>query len=189
MVFKKTIVHIYSDTYPFSFGEFVRGTFYLLSFAINYPNIQVQVNIENHAMAPYVNVNNYVLPKSVNPQVYYSDRNVVQIKNDLAEFVKGSYPIMYVTTNMEIPRSEVTPQCVLQFSRLVGFTSLATDAVTLRLKKDLLNVVKIPVLTEPYNVIYMFLQNSTLSRSDIQSLASQIQLSANLKHRHYTIQR
>ena len=181
MVFKKTIVHIYSDTYPFSFGEFVRGTFYLLSFAINYPNIQVQVNIENHAMAPYVNVNNYVLPKSVNPQVYYSDRNVVQIKNDLAEFVKGSYPIMYVTTNMEIPRSEVTPQCVLQFSRLVGFTSLATDAVTLRLKKDLLNVVKIPVLTEPYNVIYMFLQNSTLSRSDIQSLAAQIQLSANLK--------
>ena len=53
MVFRKTIVHVFSGNEPFGFDDFVRGTLRLFNYAIDH-NIDVKINISGSEFEPYM---------------------------------------------------------------------------------------------------------------------------------------
>lgn len=172
MVFKKTLIHVYTNQYPFGFPEFVRGTLFLLNYA-NKNEMVVQVNLVNHAMADYVVVNNFDLQGLI-PKVYYEDRDRKLLADELQKFQEGSLPSIAITTNIGVHKNDVDPLSVIEFSRLVSFTPYIQDQATARLNSDLINTMKVPSITDSYNVINMYLTDTKLDRSQIQSISSQI---------------
>ena len=172
MVFKKTLIHVYTNQYPFGFPEFVRGILFLLNYA-NKNEMVVQVNLVNHAMSEYVIVNNFDIQDLI-PKIYYENKDKTLLLNELQSFQENTVPSMAITTNMGIHKNEIDPVSVIQFNHLISFTQSIKDQVTARLTSDLINAIRVPSLTEPYNVLNMYLGDTKLDRSQIQSLSTQV---------------
>lgn len=178
MVFRKTIVHVYTSQNQFSFGEFVRGTLFLLSYA-NKNNMILQLNLEEHAMSTYIDVNNFDHGEVI-PKIYYDDKDTPRLIDDLTNFKEDSLPLIAIRTNIGIHKNEIDPLSILQFNKLITFTKSIEDNVALRLSSDLINSRVLPSITDSYNVINMYLADTRLDRNQIQSLSTQIRNSIDL---------
>lgn len=172
MSFRKTIIHVYTNHYPFSFPEFVRGTLFLLNFA-NKNSMNVRLNIVNHAISDYVLVENYDI-QDLHAPVYYEGKHLSQLIDALMEFKNSSSAVLGVTTNIGIHKNEIDAVCSVKFNSLISFTPQIQEAVRSRLTSDIFNGYRVPSITDSYNVINMYLADNRLDRAQIQSLSTQI---------------
>ena len=178
MVFAKTILHIYTDQYPFGFPEFVRGTLFLMNYA-NKNNMVVKLNIVNHSISEYVMIDNFDAV-GYTPMVYYDTRDLSLLTDALYAFKNDTVPIFAVTTNMGIHKNEVDMVSAIQFNNMITYTPFINDAVNARLSSDLINQMVPPSITQPYNVVNMYLADTRLDRAQIQNLSMQIGRSIDL---------
>lgn len=178
MVFAKTILHIYTDQYPFTFPEFVRGTLFLMNYA-NKNNMVVKCNIVNHSISEYVMIDNFEAV-GYTPKVYYDTRDLALLTEALHNFKNDTVPIFAVTTNMGINKNDVDMVSAIQLNNMISYTEFINNSVEARLASDLINSVVPPSITQPYNVVNMYLADTRLDRAQIQSLSTQIGRSINL---------
>ena len=86
MVFKKSIIQVYSANTPLGFDDFVRGTLRLFNYAVD-NNIDVKINVSGSDFEPYMIVDNYVYDKTnITPRVYYMDVDHDSLIRDLDDF-------------------------------------------------------------------------------------------------------
>jgi hypothetical protein len=170
---KKTLVYVYSDRHPFSFGEFVSGVLFLLHYA-NKNRMGVRINIENTPLSDYLIVENYKIPPGFQTKLYYNDKDSKLLADNLQIFKGNSDSIILITTNSAVHRNEIDSLCMLEFHKLIQFSPEVYEFVNARLRSDLINPVVPPQITDQYNVINMYLANTNLNRSEIQSLSAQI---------------
>jgi hypothetical protein len=182
MVFKKILVHVYTDSYPFGFGEFVRGTLFLIQYA-NKNNMIVRFNIANHSMSEYLIVDAYDIT-GVQPKIY---TDLTTLTNDLHEFKSTTVPLLAISTNIGIRANEIDPETAIEFNKRIRFTEYIYEAVTRRLTSDLMNMYRLPDITDDYVVINMYLLDTHLDRTDIQSLSSQIRTCIDLSKTNIVI--
>jgi len=180
MVFTKTIVYIYTDKYPFSFGEFVKGLLYIINYAMK-NGIVVKLNIEITGLSNYINVENYKVPPGYQTKVYYNNNDDASLLLDeLQAFKKSPSPIYLLTTNLEINRNEIDSITMIEFNKLIRFNPVIDGMVNNRLQGGLLNSLAPPLITDEYIVLNMFLSNISLDRAQLQQLAEQMRSSVDL---------
>jgi len=170
---KKTIICVYTNQYPFSFGEFVRGLLYLLNYANN-NRMGVRLNIENSILYNYLIVDNYKIPPGYQTKIYYNEKDDMLLADDLQIFKESENPICLVTTNHAIRRNEIDSLSIIEFNKLIQFIPAVYDMLNDRLKRDLLNSVSPPSYSDDYNVLNMYLADLSLNRNQILSLAQQV---------------
>jgi len=183
---KKTIVYVYTNKYPFSFGEFVRGLLYVLNFALK-NRLVVRVNLENTALMNYLIVDNYRLPPESQPKVYYNNSDTKVLMDDLIAFKDSIHPILLVTTDAAVHRNEIDSLAMLEFNKLIQFVPTMYSMVNDRLKRDLINSVVPPSYTDDYSVLNMYLKDCSLNRLQVSSLADQVRSTLNQKTNYIVI--
>jgi len=183
---KKTIVYVYTNKYPFSFGEFVRGLLYVLNFALK-NRLVVRVNLENTALMNYLIVDNYRLPPESQPKVYYNNSDTKVLMDDLIAFKDSIDPILLVTTDAAVHRNEIDSLAMLEFNKLIQFVPTMYSMVNDRLKRDLINSVVPPSYTDDYSVLNMYLKDCSLNRLQVSSLADQVRSTLNQKTNYIVI--
>ena len=172
MVFKKTIIHVYSDSTPFGFEEYLQGTLRLLKYA-NDTNMNLRVNVTNSELFQYVIVDTYDIGTTA-PKIFYTNRDLV---NALNRFKLGSDSIFVVSTNVSMNRAEVGNQVYVDFSNLIRFKDTLYAEALSYVENDLLNMTKTYDIKKGYNVIYVYIdKHSKVKPKPISSrrYASQI---------------
>lgn len=183
---KKTIVYVYTNNYPFSFGEFVRGVLYVLNFALK-NRLVVRLNIENTALMNYLIVDNYVIPPQAQTKVYYNHCGTKVLMDDLIAFKDSVNPFILVTTDAAVHRNEIDSLAMLEFNKLIQFVPMMYSMVNERLKRDLINSLVPPSYTDDYSVLNMYLNDVSLNRLEVSSLAQQVRSTLNQRTNYIVI--
>lgn len=137
MVFKKTIVQHYTNTTPFGFTEFVRGTLSLIQYGLN-NNTDVHVNLEGSPFSQYLIVENYNI-KDFPAMIYYTaDPSILY--NDLEAFKVNDSPMLVVTTNWTMNPVAISNYATIKFRKLIEYSQSIYDEASERVTSELLNV-------------------------------------------------
>jgi sugar lactone lactonase YvrE len=182
MVFKKTILQVFSGKEPFTFDDFVRGTLRLFNYAVDH-NIDVKINISGSAFEPYMIVNNFKYdPVYLKPRTYYNGiDNEVLIQN-LDAFLSSSDPIYTVTSNVRIDRNDIYNLSYIGYDALVRYKETLYAAAQARVLDNLLYRTHSDNLLYGYSIIYILrdeLQYKMTKRT-LASLANQIRQSLDM---------
>lgn len=138
MVFTKTIIHKYSDTYKFTFNDFVFGTLSLLQYGID-NHINIKINIADSYISQYatvVNTDTYGFTTTA----YSNESDLTLLYDTLEDFKINTASFLVVTTNWRLHSSRVSEFAILEFKKLVLFhDSIYADAAK-RVTTQLLNI-------------------------------------------------
>ena len=137
MVFKKTIIHKYTDTTPFDFIDFVRGTLSLIQYGLN-NDIVVRVNLEGAPFSQYLIVDNY--HTNLFPDTFYSATDLEKLYTELETFRQNNSGIIVLNTNWRMNPVRISDYAIIEFKKLVQFTSEIYDAARERVRSELLNI-------------------------------------------------
>lgn len=137
MVFKKTIVQQYTDTTPYSFIDFVRGTLSLIQYGLN-NDMVVRVNIQGAPFSQYLIVDNYYTYPF--PLTFYPEDDAEKLYTDLESFRQNDLGAIIVTTNWTMNPVRISDYAIIEFKKIIQFTSEIYDAARLRVANELLNI-------------------------------------------------
>jgi len=182
MVLKKAIIQVYSQSTPFDFNDFVRGTLRLLNYTLE-NNLDLKLNIIGSGFEQYVNVTNYNYNTSIyTPKTYYAELDNDLLIKDLNIFLSNSDPIFVISSNVFLERNDIRDKSYIAFELLVTLKpTLYTQART----KVLNNLIYRPVsdnLVYGYNIIYIQREEikSIPNARDLITLANQIRENINV---------
>ena len=182
MVFKKTIVQVYSGNEPFGFDDFIRGTLRLFNYAID-RNIDVRVNIEGSEFEQYMIVSNFVFDRPrVTPKIYYMDVDQEILVKELDLFMISTEPIYVLTSNVWLDRNDIYNMSYLGFDAIVRYRESLYALAEQKVKSNLLYRSNPDNLMYGYSIIYLHcdeVRNNATTRQ-IASIASQIRKSLDL---------
>jgi hypothetical protein len=184
MVFKKTIIQVYSGNNQFGFDDFVRGTLRLFNYAID-RDIDIKINISGSELEPYLLVTNYIYDAiNIIPKVYYNEVDKVSLINDLDAFIASSEAIFVLTSNVTIDRSDIYNMSYIGYDKIIRYNESLYAAADVKVRANLLKTRISDNLKYGYSVVYFQKDdryfNSTVRY--ISSLANQIRKSINMNH-------
>jgi sugar lactone lactonase YvrE len=182
MVFKKTIVQVFSGKEPFGFDDFVRGTLRLFNYAVDH-NIDVRVNISGAEFEPYMIVTNFVYDKiNLVPKVYYTGVDDVVLVKNLDAFLESTDPLFVVSSNVKLDRIDIYNLSYIGYDTIVRYKETLYAAAQAKVLANLLYRPYSDNLLYGYNIIYIDrdeLQYKITNRS-LASLANQIRQSLDM---------
>jgi len=184
MVFKKTIVQVYSRNNQFGFEDFVRGTLRLFNYAID-RDIDVRVNISGSEFESYLLVTNYIYDaKNIIPKVYYNEIDKGSLINDLDIFIKSSEPIFVLTSNVSIDRSDIYNLSYIGYNKLIRYNDSLYLVAEAKVRANLLKTRNSDNLKYGYSIVYFQKDDRYFNNTVryISSLANQIRRSINMNH-------
>ena len=153
MVFKKTIVQVYSGKEPFGFHEFVKGTLRLFNYAVDH-NMDVKINISGAEFEPYMIVNNYVYDTvNITPKVYYMDVDQVNLIKDLDNFANSSDPVFFITSNVWLDRNDIYNLSYVGFDTIVRYRQSLYEEAEEKARANLLHRPNSDNLLYGYSII------------------------------------
>ena len=121
MVFRKTILQVYSGREPFRFDDFIRGTLRLFNYAID-RSIDVKINVAGSEFEPYLLVNNTPFDSvNITPYIYYTNVDQDLLVKDLDAFMISPDPLFIITSNVWIDRSDIYNESYIGYNNLVGY--------------------------------------------------------------------
>jgi len=138
MVFTKTIIHKYSDIYPFDFNDFVFGTLSLLQYGID-NRMNVKINLADSYLSQYVTVTN--TDTNGFPTMDYSNKSdLALLYSNLEDFKTNTAGFLVVTTNWRLHSSRVSEFAVIEFKNMVLFNQFLYTEALHRVTTELLNI-------------------------------------------------
>jgi sugar lactone lactonase YvrE len=185
MVFKKTIIQVYSGNEPFGFHDFVRGTLRLFNYAVDH-NIDIKINVQGAEFEPYMIVNNYQYDTiNIKPKIYYMETDQTLLVNHLDAFMMTPDPLFVVTSNVWLNRINIYNLSFIGFDSLVRYKDFLYTAA---MEKVQANLLYRPVnsastgsdnLLYGYSIIYLNRDDYKykISSRNLFSLANQIRRS------------
>ena len=185
MVFKKTIIQVYSGNEPIGFHDFVRGTLRLFNYAVDH-NIDVKINVQGAEFEPYMIVNNFQYDNvNIKPKIYYMETDEALLVNDLDAFMMTPDPLFVVTSNIWLNRKDIYNLSFIGFDALVRYKDFLYKAA---MEKVQANLLYRPVnsastgsdnLLYGYSIIYVnsYDYKYKISSRNLFSLANQIRRS------------
>jgi len=182
MVFRKSIIQVYSGNEPFGFDDFVKGTLRLLNYAIDH-NIDVKINVSGSEFEPYMIVNNYNYDKvNTTPKVYYMQADQQTLIQDLDNFVASAEPVIVLTSNVWFDRNDIYNLSYVGFNTLVRFRETLYTTAEQKVKDNLLFRANPDNLLYGYSIIYVHRDEFLylMTTREIASLANQIRRSLDL---------
>jgi hypothetical protein len=184
MVFKKTIIQVYSGNNQFGFDDFVRGTLRLFNYAID-RDVDIKVNISGSEFEPYLLVTNYNYDAlNITPKVYYNEVDKVLLINDLDAFIASSESIFVLTSNVTIDRSDIYNMSYIGYNKIIRYSQSLYAAAEAKVRANLLKTRFSDNLKYGYSVVYFQKDDRYFNSSlrYISSLANQIRKSINMNH-------
>jgi len=184
MVFKKTIIQVYSANNQFGFEDFVRATLRLFNYAID-RDVDIKVNISGSEFEPYLLVTNHIYDAiNVKPKVYYNDVDKVLLVNDLDAFIASSDPIFVLTSNVTIDRSDIYTMSYIGYNKLIRYNDSLYPVAEAKVRANLLRTRTSDNLKYGYSIVYFQKDDRYFNSSVryISSLANQIRKSINMNH-------
>jgi sugar lactone lactonase YvrE len=176
MVFRKTIVQVYSGNEPFGFDDFVRGTLRLLNYAIDH-NIDVKINISGSEFEQYMIVSNYEYNTNrIKPKIYYMNVDNQALIQDLDAFMKTSDSIFVVTSNMWLDRTDIYNLSYVKFDTMVRYKETLYQLAEQKVRDNLLYRPQSDNLLYGYSIIYAQRDEAcyNITTRQVSSLAIQI---------------
>ena len=182
MVFRKTIVQVFSGKEPFGFDDFVKGTLRLFNYAIDH-NVDVRINVAGSEFEQYMIVNNYIYDSvNITPKVYYMHADQETIIKDLDVFIASTDPVFVVTSNVWLDRNDIYNLSYVGFDSLVRYREALYNAAEQKVRNNLLHRPQSDNLMYGYSIIYVqcdeFKYRATTRQ--IASLANQIRRSLDM---------
>jgi len=179
MVFKKIIVQKFSGKEPFGFDDFIRGTLFLLKYAIH-RDIDVKINIAGSEFEEFMLVKNFVC--ELPAKIYYAEIDKTAIIKDLDDFMSSPDPLFVVTSNVALERSEISNLSFVKFDSLVRYKDELFAAAQQKASENLIYRANPDNLLYGYNIIYIIKEHYKfkLNRRNLISLAEQIRKSVDL---------
>jgi len=184
MVFKKTILQVYSGNEPLGFNDFVKGTLRLFNYAID-RNIDVKVNVAGSEFEPYILVNNYIYDTvNIKPKIYYMNSDETVLINNLDKFMSSPDALFVLTSNVSLERCDIYNMSFIGFDSIVRYKDEMYAAALEKVSQNLLY--RPPPgsdnLLYGYNIIYINRDdfNFKATSRGIAALANQIRTSITL---------
>lgn len=137
MVFKKTIVQQYTNTTPFDFIDFVRGTISLIQYALN-NDMVVRLNLEGSPFSQYLIVDNYNTDNYLTK--LYCTSDAALLYGDLDAFKSTDAALFVVTTNWTMNAMAISNYAILEFKQLIEYSQSIYDEAITRVANELLNI-------------------------------------------------
>jgi len=182
MVFKKTIVQVFSEKEPFGFDDFVRGTLRLFNYAVDH-NIDVRVNISGAEFEPYMIVTNFVYDKiNLVPKVYYAGVDDVVLVKNLDAFLESTDPLFVVSSNVRLDRIDIYNLSYIGYDTIVRYKETLYAAAQAKVLANLLYRPYSDNLLYGYNIIYIDRDelHYKITNRSLASLANQIRQSLDM---------
>lgn len=136
-MFRKTIIHKYSDLYTFNFNDFIHGTLSLLQYGLD-NGIHVKINLEDSYLSQYfvgINTDTY----GFTTKDYLNNSDIDLLYNDLEDFRTNTAIILIVTTNWHIHSSKVSEFALIDLKKMLIFNDSIYSLATQRLQ-NILNI-------------------------------------------------
>jgi len=182
MVFKKTILQVFSGKEPFGFDDFVRGTLRLFNYAVD-NNIDVKINIAGSEFEPYIIVNNFKYDTlNSKPKLYYNGIDNDLLIQNLDAFIKSSDPLYTVTSNVRIDRHDIYNLSYIGYDAIVRYKEQLYIAAQAKVLANLLYRPHPDNLLYGYSIIYIHRDemNYNTTKRSLASLANQIRQSLDM---------
>jgi hypothetical protein len=138
MVFKKTVVQVWSNNTPFSFIDFFRGTLSLIQYGLD-NKLNVRVNLNGCPISQYLIVENYDTHDFAERSYIY-DADYGRLYDDLEVFRENDAALLVVNTNWVLNVNRITDFAVIEFKKIIQFTSSIYEETRTRLEDELLNI-------------------------------------------------
>jgi sugar lactone lactonase YvrE len=182
MVFKKTIVQVYSGKQPFGFHEFVKGTLRLFNYAVDH-NMDVKINISGAEFEPYMIVNNYIYDTvNITPKVYYMEVDQVNLIKDLDNFANSSDPVFIISSNVWLDRNNIYNLSYVGFDSIVRYRDYLYEEAEEKARANLLYRPNSDNLLYGYSIIYIHRNDIRfkLTTRAVASVANQVRRSLDM---------
>jgi len=179
MVFKKTILQVFSGKEPFGFNDFVRGTLRLFNYAVD-NNMDVKVNILGSEFEPYMMVTNS--PYYTTPRIYYNGQDDDLLVKNLDAFAASTDPVYVVTSNVQIDRKDIYNLSYVGYDAIVRYKETLYAAAQAKVQANLLYRPHSDNLLYGYNIIFIHRDelNYKITNRSLASLANQIRQSLDM---------
>lgn len=182
MVFKKTILQVFSGKEPFGFDDFVRGTLRLFNYAVD-NNMDVKINISGSEFEQYMIVNNFKYDTlHITPKIYYNRVDDELLVKDLDVFKSSSDPLYVITSNVQMDRKDIYNLSYVGYDTLVRYRESLYIAAQAKVQANLLYRPHSDNLLYGYSIIYIHRDelNYKITTRSLASLANQIRQSLDM---------